>query len=266
MGATGATGTNGCGGVGVSSKSSAYTVQPSDSGYLLIQTASAGFTLPSSVPSAGWCVVLMDANATSITVSPNGHNINGASSSYPLISANTITVTSDGSNYWTSGANGATGATGATGPAGPTGSTGATGPTGATGATGAQGPQGTTGASGYNQGFGASFGSAASGSPALVTDTAYFTVPHACSIAAWNITVNAGTAIFDIWKVATGTAIPSSANSITASAQPAISTGTAIHSATLTGWTISVSANDIVAINLKSVATATFASIVVECN
>jgi hypothetical protein len=55
-------------------------------------------------------------------------------------------------------------------------------------------------------------------------------------------------------------------NSITASAQPAISTGTAIHSTTLTGWTTSVSANDIVAVNLKTVATATFASIVVECN
>ena len=119
---------------------------------------------------------------------------------------------------------------------------------------------------GANQGFGAAFGSVASGSPALVADTAYFTVPHACTIAAWNITVNAGTATFDIWKVATGTAIPTSSNSITASAQPAISTGTAIHSTTLTGWTTSVSANDIVAINLKTVATATFASIVVECN
>jgi hypothetical protein len=90
--------------------------------------------------------------------------------------------------------------------------------------------------------------------------------PHTCTIAAWNITVNAGTATFDIWKIATGTAIPTSSNSITASAQPAISTGTAIHSTTLTGWTTSVSANDIVAIQLKTVATATFASMVVECN
>jgi len=99
-----------------------------------------------------------------------------------------------------------------------------------------------------------------------VADTAYFTVPHACTIAAWNITVNAGTGTFDIWKVATGTAIPTSANSITASAKPAISTGTAIHSTTLTGWTTSMSANDVVAINLKTVATATYASLVVECN
>jgi hypothetical protein len=158
---------------------------------------------------------------------------------------------------------GATGATGATGAAG---ATGATGAAGATGSQGTQGPTGPTGAAGSNQGFGASFGSVASGSPTLVTDIAYLTVPHACTIAAWNITVNAGTATFDIWKVATGTAIPTSANSITASAQPAISTGTAIHSTTLTGWTTSMSANNIVAIQLKTVATATFASIVVECD
>jgi hypothetical protein len=259
-------GTNGCGAVGVSSKSLAYGVQSTDNGYLLVQTANAAFTLPAAIPAAGWCVVLMDTNAANITVNRNGNNINGSAANYTLNSANTITVTSDGSGYWTSGANGASGATGATGPTGPTGATGPTGPTGATGSQGPQGPTGPTGATGSNQGFGVSFGSVASGSPALVTDTAYLTVPHACTIAAWNITLNAGTAIFDIWKVATGTAIPTSANSITASAPPAISTGTAIHSTTLTGWTTSVSANDIVAINLKTVATATFASIVVECN
>jgi hypothetical protein len=161
------------------------------------------------------------------------------------------------------GTAGPTGPTGATGSAG---SNGTNGSNGAAGATGATGPTGATGSTGSNQGFGAAFGSVASGSPALVADTAYITVPHACTIAAWNITVNAGTATFDIWKVATGTAIPTSSNSITASAQPAISTGTAIHSTTLTGWTTSVSANDIVGINLKTVSTATFASIVVECD
>jgi hypothetical protein len=164
---------------------------------------------------------------------------------------------------WNINVAGNVGQTGATGSAGTNGSNGSTGAAGATGATGATGP---TGATGTNQGFGASFGSVASGSPALISDTAYFTVPHACTIAAWNITVNAGTATFDIWKVVTGTAIPTSSNSITASAQPAISTGTAIHSTTLTGWTTAVSANDIVAIDLKTVSTATFASIVVECD
>jgi len=194
-------------------------------------------------------------------------------SSYIAIQAGTNHEPDTSSAFWTLlaqvGTTGGTGATGSQGPTGAAGAAGTNGTNGAAGATGATGPAGATGptgATGSNQGFGASFGSVASGSPALVTDTAYLTVPHACTIAAWNITVNAGTATFDIWKVATGTSIPISSNSITASAQPGISTGTAIHGTTLTGWTTSVSANDIVGINLKTVATATFASLVVECD
>ena len=49
-------------------------------------------------------------------------------------------------------------------------------------------------------------------------DVAYFTIPYACTISAWNITVNAGTVTFDIWKVASGTAVPTVANTITAAA------------------------------------------------
>jgi hypothetical protein len=98
------------------------------------------------------------------------------------------------------------------------------------------------------------------------TQTTYFTVPFACTIAAWNITVDTGTITFDIWKIATGTAIPTVSNTITASALPALSTGTAVHSTTLTGWTTSVSANDIFGININTVATATKASLTLQCN
>jgi len=94
----------------------------------------------------------------------------------------------------------------------------------------------------------------------------YLTVPYACTISAWNMTVDAGTATIDIWKIASGTAIPTVSNTITASALPAISTGTAIHSTTLTGWTTSVSANDIFGFSLKTVATAKYVDIDVECD
>ena len=172
---------------------------------------------------------------------------------------------------------GATGATGATGPSGgPTGPSGATGATGATGPSGGPtGPTGATGATGATgpsavHAFGGSFGGTASGAPVLTassTTAVYTTVPYSCTIQAWNITISpADTATIDIWKVATGTAIPTSSNSITASATPAISSGTALHSTTLTGWTTSVSANDIVGINLKAVGgTATYANLVVQC-
>ena len=111
--------------------------------------------------------------------------------------------------------------------------------------------------------FGASFGGA--GTALTSPITVYTTVPYSCTIQAWNITVDAGTATVDIWKVATGTAIPTVANTITASATPAISTGTAIHSTTLTGWTTSVAANDIFGFNLKVVSTATYVNLAVQC-
>lgn len=96
--------------------------------------------------------------------------------------------------------------------------------------------------------------------------TGYLTVPYACTIAAWNISVDAGTATVDLWKIATGTAVPTISNTITASAIPAISTGTSVHSTTLTGWTTTVTANDIVAVNLKVTATASFVNLTVQCN
>jgi hypothetical protein len=105
-----------------------------------------------------------------------------------------------------------------------------------------------------------------SGSALTAAAVTYFISPFACTIAAWNITVDTGTITFDVWKIATGTAIPTIANTITASALPAISTGTAIHSTTLTAWTTSVSANDVFAVQINTVATATKASLVLQCN
>jgi hypothetical protein len=113
--------------------------------------------------------------------------------------------------------------------------------------------------------FGTTFGD--TGGSALTSGSVvYFTIPYTCTIAAWNATVDAGTVTFDIWKIATGTAVPTVTNTITASALPAISTGTALHSTTLTSWTTSVAANDIVGIQLKTVATAKYAELDVECD
>jgi len=112
--------------------------------------------------------------------------------------------------------------------------------------------------------FGGSFDGG--GSALTAGGVTYFTVPFACTISAWNITVDGGTATVDIWKIATGTAIPTNTNSITAAATPAISSGTAIHSTTLTGWTTSVAANDIVGIALEAVATATTVNLTVQCD
>ena len=121
------------------------------------------------------------------------------------------------------------------------------------------------GTAAFPRSFGAHYGDT-TGSALTSGSVRYFTVPYACTISAWNIAVDAGTATVDIWKIASGTSIPTVANSITAAALPAISSGTAIHSTTLTGWNTTVSANDIFGFQLKTVATAKYVDIDVECD
>lgn len=116
-------------------------------------------------------------------------------------------------------------------------------------------------------GFGFTFGDpAGSALTAGTTTTGYFTIPFACTITGWNIVVDAGTATFKVWRKATGTAIPTAADSINTSGI-SISSGTAVHSATVTDFTsTAIAANDIIAINLDTVATAKYANLVVQCD
>lgn len=104
-------------------------------------------------------------------------------------------------------------------------------------------------------------------STALTTsEVSYVTVPFGCTIAGYNILVDAGTITLKTWKVATGTAIPTSANSISTSGV-SISTGTAIHSTTVTDFTsTAVTQNDIVAAAITAVATAKFVNFTLQCN
>jgi hypothetical protein len=93
----------------------------------------------------------------------------------------------------------------------------------------------------------------------------YYTIPFACTIMGWSIQVDAGTDTVDIWKIATGTAIPTVTNTITAAALPAIAAGTVNQSTTLTGWTTSVAANDIMAANLTTTSGTGYISIQIAC-
>jgi hypothetical protein len=98
------------------------------------------------------------------------------------------------------------------------------------------------------------------------TATDYMTVPFACTISAYNILIDAGTITIKFWKIATGTAIPTVSNSINTSGV-AISSGTAIHSTTVSDFTTTtVTANDIIAMNVSTVATAKFVSATLECD
>jgi hypothetical protein len=80
----------------------------------------------------------------------------------------------------------------------------------------------------------------------------YFTVPYNCTITGWSITSQqTGSVVFDIWK-ASGT-IPTVADSITASAKPTLLSAQLASSSSLTGWTTSLVAGDVLVYNIDSI-------------
>jgi hypothetical protein len=94
-----------------------------------------------------------------------------------------------------------------------------------------------------------------SGGTITVGQKGYVQVPYACTITAWRLIANtAGSIVVDIWKTAAPT-IPTVANVITASAKPTLSSQQTATSSTLTGWTTSVAADDIIGFNVNSATT-----------
>lgn len=116
-----------------------------------------------------------------------------------------------------------------------------------------------------NGGFGVTFDGGGSALTAGTTIAKYIVLPYACTIIAFDITVDAGTATFKTWRKATGTAIPTVSDSIS-TAGVAISSGTALHSTTVSDWTdVTLDINDIIGLNLSAVATATLVTFSVTC-
>jgi hypothetical protein len=88
-------------------------------------------------------------------------------------------------------------------------------------------------------------------------------IPYACTInRATLLADQSGSIVVDIWKCTYaqfdgGSTHPVSGDKITASAPPTISSATKVQDSTLTGWTTSVSAGDILAFNVNSATTVT---------
>jgi hypothetical protein len=86
----------------------------------------------------------------------------------------------------------------------------------------------------------------------------FIEIPFACTINQVTLLADqSGSIVVDIWKDTYANYPPTDADSITASAVPTISTATKSQDATLTGWTTSVSAGDILGFNVDSVTTCT---------
>lgn len=85
----------------------------------------------------------------------------------------------------------------------------------------------------------------------------YATCSQAGTITAWSVGVNTGTCTIRVWKVASGTAVPTVSNNIN-TAGVAISSGTYVRSTTVTDFTTTaVAANDIFAFEITALSSAT---------
>lgn len=84
----------------------------------------------------------------------------------------------------------------------------------------------------------------------------FIEVPFACTIQRVTLLADqSGSIVVDIWKDTYANYPPTVADTITASAKPTISTATKAQDATLTGWTTSVAAGDVLGFNVDSITT-----------
>ncbi len=95
-------------------------------------------------------------------------------------------------------------------------------------------------------------------------------IPFNGTITGWDITAygTSPTCTFDVWKVASGTVLPTVANSIintgSGGAYPALATGNVIRSTNVAHWTTTVSAGDVIIFNLNAVSVAPFITLQIE--
>lgn len=98
----------------------------------------------------------------------------------------------------------------------------------------------------------------------------YILVPYACTINSVTLLADqSGSSVVDIWKCTytqfdAGSTHPVAGDKITASAPPTISSATKAQDTTLTGWTTSISANDVLAFNVNSDTTITRVTLVLK--
>ena len=86
----------------------------------------------------------------------------------------------------------------------------------------------------------------------------FIQVDFACTINSVTLLADqSGSIVVDIWKDTYANYPPADADSITASAVPTISAATKSTDATLTGWTTSIAAGDVLGFNVDSITTCT---------
>lgn len=87
---------------------------------------------------------------------------------------------------------------------------------------------------------------------------AYVSIPYDCTITAWRLLADvSGSVVVDVWKDTFANFPPTNADSIVASAKPTLTTALAAESSTLTGWTTSCTAGDVLEFEVESATSVT---------
>lgn len=149
------------------------------------------------------------------------------------------------------------------GPAGPAGPAGATGEAGPAGPQGATGLRGETGPAIFKIGI-----SLDGGGGVIPVNAGGFTIVEAeCKIReCYLLADQSGSIVIDIWRDSYANYPPTVADSIVAAAPPTISAGIKAYDSTLTGWSKSLSAGDILHFNVNSCSTITKCSLFLICD
>jgi len=145
---------------------------------------------------------------------------------------------------------------------GPPGLDGLDGEEGFTGLPGIQGVKGNTGnLSIYKVGVTVD----GSGSVISTGQKGYTTIPVTGTITKIRLLADqSGSVVIDVWKDAFANYPPTVADTITASAKPTLSSADNVEDTTLTGWTTSVTAGDVLGFNVDSVTTITRVTLELE--
>lgn len=90
----------------------------------------------------------------------------------------------------------------------------------------------------------------------------FLSVPFACTITGWTLlstdaSATSGSIVIDLWKDTYANYPPAVGDTITASAKPTLSSANKNADTTLTGWTTSLSAGDVLGFNVDSATTVT---------
>jgi hypothetical protein len=95
-----------------------------------------------------------------------------------------------------------------------------------------------------------------SGLPITTGQKGYVTIPYSATIYGWDLIGNiSGSCVIDLWKTTLSSFPPTSINTITGNQKPTLNNQMVNRNDSLTGWTTSINANDILAFTVLSAST-----------